>query len=74
MNSITSSTRYKDFMKLALIIPSQENPPISPNKWHITKSKEIKSRLRPKWKDYGAQPLSLYIKQSHPRFDGFVCT
>jgi hypothetical protein len=51
MNSITSSTRYKDFMKLALIIPSEENPPIFPNKWHITKSKEIKSRLRPKWKD-----------------------
>jgi len=51
MNSITSSTRYKDFMKLALIIRNEENPPISPNKWHITKSKEIKWRLRPKWKD-----------------------
>ncbi len=48
INLITSSTPYKDFMKLALIILNQENAPISPNKWHITKSNQIKTMSRMK--------------------------
>jgi hypothetical protein len=42
---MTSSTPYKDFMKVAPIIPSEENAPIFRNKWHTTKSNEIKSKV-----------------------------
>ncbi len=52
-NLITSSTPYKDFMKLALIIPSQENAPISRNndiwqnemKWNQDYVQNEKTRL-----------------------------